>query len=122
MTDAPASARVELARLALNAALAHPDVRAGDPGPAGTCVTTVDGDRTEGVSVVAEGSGGSYAVTLSLRTRIVPLRPLSEELRERVRRAAAVSALAGSPSSIEIQIVDVDDDLVAPSATLRPPL
>ncbi len=111
MIDAPPSARVELARLALRAALAHPDVRAGDPGPAGTCVTAGVGDRLVGVSVISDDGDGGYAVTLCLRTRIVPLRPLSEQLRERITRASTASVLAGRPTSIEIRIVDVDVDI-----------
>lgn len=99
------SERDELARLALGAALRHPDVIAGVAGPNGTCRTQVGGERMEGVSVVA--SRGGYDVYLTLRTRMVPLRELAEELRGGVLAAARMSDRAGLPSSVAIRFDDL---------------
>lgn len=108
MASTQRSPRAELARLSLDVALDHADVIAGVAGPGGACVTTLDGERLEGVTAAA-APGGDYAVTLRLRTRVVPLRELADELRRRIVEAAAASELSGRPRSIEVQIVDVGD-------------
>lgn len=107
MNVPPPSARGELARLALQTALAHPDVVGGRAGDGGACVSVVGGQRLEGVSAAAERGGQSYGLILCLSTRPVPLHALAAELRRRVAAAAVAAPLAGEPGSIEIQIVDV---------------
>lgn len=100
------SPRAELARLSLAAALAHPDVVAGDPGPSRACVSATESEPLEGVSAVI-GPDGTYDVILRLAVRLVPLLPLADDLRRRVRTAAAASASAGESGAIEIQFADV---------------
>ena len=100
--------RVELAALALTTALGHEDVLGGVAGPGGAVVTTLDGERLEGVTVAA-AAGGGYAVTLRLRTRVVPLHRLAAELRERLTTAAERSPRAGRVRSVAIQFADVTE-------------
>lgn len=92
--------------MSLAAALAHPDVDSGDPGPSRACVSATDGDPLEGVSAVV-GPDGSYEIILRLAVRLVPLLPLADDLRRQVRTAQAASASAGESGAIEIQFADV---------------
>ena len=87
-----ASPRVRLARLALDAALGLPDVLGGDAGPHGLRVTADLPSVVRGVSVTADGEG-RYAVDLRLVARMVPLVPLAEEIRQRVRMRAGREGL-----------------------------
>jgi len=102
------SPRAELARLALRSALGHADVLGGVGGRDGVCVSVVGGERLRGVTVAAAPAGG-YSVVLRLRTRMVPLLGLADDVRQRVRAAAVISPRAGRPGSIEVQIVDVEE-------------
>lgn len=112
VTAAPPSSRVELARLALGTALAHPDVLAGDAGPAGTCITVIEGETNVGVSAIADPDRHGYCVELCLITRIVPLEALSEDLRQRIWQAARLAVGSGRAASIEIRIVGVVENVV----------
>ena len=97
------SPRVELARVALEAALALPDVVEADAGPHGVRVTA---DRVRGVlrgvSVTADGEG-RYAVDLRLVAVMVPLVPLAEEIRRRVRMRAARAGLDEQLGAVNVE-------------------
>lgn len=109
VTGAPSpSARAELARLALSTAVRHPDVTGSSGGRGGVDVTTYGDERLEGVSAAAEPGGESYALRLRLSAKVVPLEPLSEELRERIHAAAADSTDAASPGAVDIEFVDIE--------------
>ncbi len=109
------SPRLALARLALDAALAHPDVVGARAGPAGTCLTTDGAKRLEGVSVAAE-AGERFAVSLRLLSRPVPLHPLADDLRRRIVTAAASAPAAiAQPGAIGIEFVDIAEDAGARS-------
>ncbi len=98
------SERFRLARLVRAAALGIPGVAGTDLGPSGLCVTSERGQRLEGVLCVAAGGGG-YDVTLRLICGLVPLEALAEQVRQRVRSAAA----GGGPElrRVDVQIADV---------------
>ena len=97
--------RTELAQLALRTALEHEDVLEGVAGPGGTLITQLELSRLYGVGVTA-ATGGGYDVVLRLKTRLVPLPALAEELRKRI--ISARDNRAGRPRSVEIQIADVE--------------
>jgi hypothetical protein len=80
------SVRVRVARAALQAALAMPDVLGSDAGPSrGRVTADPDSGPLIGVLVTAQ-SDGRYAVDLSLVADMVPLPALAEEVRARVRK------------------------------------
>lgn len=101
------SPRVQLARLALETAVAHPDVTGASVGSGGLPVTEAHDLRLEGVSATAE-SAGSYAVWLRLSARFVPLRPLAEELRERIATAAERMDSAGAVGAVDIEFAAIE--------------
>jgi hypothetical protein len=109
------SPRVQLARAALEAALALPDVVEADAGPHGVRVTA---DRVRGalrgVSVTADGEG-RYAVDLRLVARMVPLVPLAEEIRERVRLRAGREGLKEELGLVNVEFgrLVTDEEVVA---------
>ena len=105
-TLAPASVRVQLARLALEAALAVEGVVASDPGPAGLRFTAGGGERLPGVTSAARADG-TYGVRLHLVTQVVPLPELAERVRSGVARAAARAGLADRLGPVDIRIEDV---------------
>lgn len=110
------SPRVPLARLALEAALALPDVVGADAGPHGLRVTVdAPAGLLRGVSVTAQADG-RYAVDLCLTARMVPLVALSEEIRSRVEAAARRAGLAD-----RLDAVSVDFAGVLTAADLLPP-
>ena len=83
-----ASDRVRLARVALAAALALPEVIRGDAGPDGQRVTADTTGMLIGVMAIAQADG-RYSIDLRLVARMVPLLPLADAVRARVHRAAA---------------------------------
>ncbi len=101
------SPRIQLARIAAAAAVAHADVAALDPGMGDRFSTIVHGDRIPGVVVVAEGDPGVYAVNLYLHTRLVDLPRLAKEIRDRVRRAADGEDLGAHVGAVAVSITDV---------------
>jgi hypothetical protein len=126
------SPRVGLARLALDAALALPDVVAGEAGPHGLRVTADEsGGLLRGVSVTAEGEG-RYAVDLRLVAHVVPLVALAGEIQRRVRaradreglgdRLGAVNVEFGRLITSEEALLEAEAALAAqPAATDAPP-
>lgn len=106
------SVRVELARLALAAALEVDGVVGAAPGPHGLFVTRDRDLRLSGVTAAALADG-RYAVTLHLVVRLVPLPALADRVREQVTRSAARAGLADALGPVDIEI----DDLVQPGAT-----
>lgn len=105
----PPSARVRLARLALDAALAVDGVVRSDPGPLRVRITAEGQDRVPGV-VSAALADGRYEVSLYLVTLMVPLHPLADRIRSRVARAASQAGLDDLLGPIDIAF----EDLVEP--------
>jgi hypothetical protein len=101
------SPRVRLARLALEAALAAPNVVAAEAGLHGMRVTA-DPARgvLRGVSVTAEGCG-RYAVDLCLVACVAPLVALGEEVRRRVQASAHRNGLADQLSTVSVEFARV---------------
>lgn len=104
----PPSPRARLARAALAAALSHPAVVSGHPGPAGLHATESGGDRVVGVRAIADGHG-RFELSLCLVVAPVPLHALADEVRARVHRAAAAEELEDRIGGLEVEIADVDD-------------
>jgi hypothetical protein len=101
------SPRVRLARLALEAALAVPNVVAAEAGLHGTLVIADPaGGVLRGVSVTADG-GGRYAVDLCLVACLAPLVPLGEEVRRRVQASAQRNGLADQLSTVSVEFARV---------------
>jgi hypothetical protein len=102
----PLSVRVQLARLALESALAVDGVVGSDPGPRGMWATADERERLPGVTSMARADG-TYGLALHLVTRVVPLHPLADRVRARVARAAARAGLAERLGPLDITIEDV---------------
>jgi len=107
MSPAPletrASDRVRLARLALGAALAVPDVIGAEAGVHGVRVTADPPvGLVRGVSVIAQAAG-RYAVDLRLVARIVPLVALGQEVRRRVQASAGRDGLADRLGTVNVE-------------------
>ncbi len=105
----PASApseRVELARLALTEALALDGVVRADAGPFGTRITLDGREPLAGVTAAAL-SDGRYGVTLHLVSRVVPLRPLADRIRARIKRRASRAGLEEVLGPIDIVFEDL---------------
>jgi hypothetical protein len=101
------SDRVRLARLALEAALAAPNVVAAEAGLHGMRVTAnPPGGVLRGVSVISEG-GGRYAVDLCLVACVAPLVALGEEVRRRVQASAQRNGLADQLSTVSVEFARV---------------
>ncbi|MBA2240266.1 MAG: hypothetical protein H0W09_03330 [Solirubrobacterales bacterium] len=98
------SERARLAQVALGAALGHPNVTGAIGG--GSFVTTYGETRLEGVSATAVG-GDRFSVGLRLRVTMTPLRPLADELRDRIERAAAAAGRGALLAGIEIEFADL---------------
>jgi hypothetical protein len=104
--SAAPSERVQLARLALDAALGVDGVVSSHAGPLGTRVTADREERLPGVLATAL-AGGGYGVELHLVTEVVPLPPLADRVRSRVERAASSAGLADVLGPVDITIEDV---------------
>ena len=101
------SSRVRLARLALEAALAVPNVVAAEEGLHGMrVITDPAGGVLRGVSVTADG-GGRYAVDVCLVACLAPLVPLGEEVRRRVQASAQRNGLADQLSTVSVEFARV---------------
>ena len=103
---APPTDRVRLARLALDAALAVDGVEAGTDGRVKLWVTVDQGQRYPGVmaSVLPDGT---HSVGLHLVVAPVPLRPLAEAIRERVRVDVEAAGLAERLGPVDIAFEDL---------------
>lgn len=109
------SPRVRLARLALAAALAAPDVFEGEVGPNRLRVTAdPPAGLLRGVSVTAEPDG-RYGVDLRLVAGLVPLPALGEEVQRRVRQSARRAGLAEQLGGINVEF----GRLIGPNEALR---
>jgi hypothetical protein len=111
-TRLAASARLQLAALARETALAVPGVAELDPGTPRTYFTAGAGEIVWGVNCVAAPEGG-YDLTLHLVCELVPLRPLGDRVRAAV--AAAASGAEMIAQTVTIRITDVVDPAVAVS-------
>lgn len=102
---ATGSDRVRLATLALETTCAIAAVLGGEAGPSGVLVTVgADGRHLTGVQAVAEPDG-RYAITLGVRTALVPLGPLADEIRTRVTQAADSGGLGDHLGAIEVSFL-----------------
>jgi hypothetical protein len=101
-----ASERVELARLALAQALALDGVVRADAGPLGTRITLDGREPLAGVTAAALADG-RYGVTLHLVSRVVPLRPLADRIRARIKRGASRAGLEDALGPIDIFFEDL---------------
>ena len=104
--SSPPSERVQLARLALDAALGVEGVVSSHAGPFGTRVTADRHERIPGVLSTAL-AGGEYGVEIHLVTAVTPLLPLADRIRSRVVRAASLAGLAEVLGPVDITIEDV---------------
>ncbi len=109
------SARVQLARVALEAALKVKAVVGAHSGPLALRATVEGRERVAGVVVAAIGDG-RYGVELHLVAELVPLPPLGERVRKRVERAASTVGLQDVLGPIEITFEDVVEN-----GTIRAP-
>ena len=110
-----ASPRGRLARLALDAALAVPDVLGAEAGVHGVHVTAdPPAGLLRGVSVIAQADG-RYAVDLRLVARIVPLVALGEAVRRRVHASARRGGLADRLGTVNVEFAR----LLTPEEVLR---
>jgi hypothetical protein len=100
----PPSTRLQLARVALDAALTV----AGVVGTARALesATATARDRVPGVVVVAL-KDGRYDVTLHVIAEVVPLHDLADRIRERVVRAATVAGLGPALGPVTVVFEDV---------------
>ena len=103
----PVSPRVELARVALAAALAVEGVVAGTGGEAGIWVTQDGASRLPGVVATAE-RGGRYSVELYLTAALVPLHELGERVAEQVRKHVDDAGLAERLGTLHVTIADIE--------------
>ena len=102
-----ASPRTTLARVALEAALAVPDVVAGEAGTRGLRVTADPaGQLLRGVSVTAERDG-RFTVDLLLVARVTPLVPLGETVRRRIFASARRHGLAGDLAAVNVEFAQL---------------
>jgi hypothetical protein len=103
---ATGSVRLQVARVALGAALTVDGVTAGSGGPLGLRVTQSGSERLVGVVSAADASGG-YAVTLHLVVRVVPLGPLAERIRSQVGAQISAAGLADELARLDIVFEDI---------------
>jgi hypothetical protein len=101
-----ASDRVRLARVALGAALALPEVIRGDAGLGARRVTEDTSSVLIGVMAIAQADG-RYSIDLRLVARLVPLLPLADAVRERVHRAAARAQLDVLLGEVNVEFADL---------------
>lgn len=103
---APVSARLRIARVALEAALAVDGVVGGYDGPLGLRTTRDGVERLVGVVAAADASGG-YSVTLYLIVGPVPLEPLARRIRAAVGARIAVAGLGDELAQLDIVFEDI---------------
>jgi hypothetical protein len=96
-----------MARFALEAALAAPNVVAAEAGLQGMRVTADPaGGVLRGVSVISEG-GGRYGVDLCLVACVAPLVALGEEVRRRVQASAQRNGLEDQLGGVNVEFARV---------------
>lgn len=105
---APTSLRVELARLARASAASVVGVVGFSSGPHDRSATEDRDGRVPGVVCLPLSSGG-FRVELHLVSRMTPLAPLAERVRDRFERDAARAGLADEPLQIDIAFEDIDE-------------
>jgi hypothetical protein len=98
--------RLQVARVALEAALTVDGVTSGSSGSLGLRVTRSGSERLVGVVCAADASGG-YAVALHLVVRPVPLDRLAERIRARVRARISAADLTDELARIDIVFEDI---------------
>jgi hypothetical protein len=98
------SPRLRLARLARDAALRDSGVVALDAGTDGRFAVVSGDERIDGVLCVATADGG-YDVELRLVCALVPLVPLGERVRAKVRETAAVAEVPLATVSVHVAAV-----------------
>ena len=103
---ATGSVRLQVARVALEAALNVDGVTARSGGPLGLRATRSGNERLVGVVSAADASGG-YAVTLHLVVRAEPLDQLAERIRSQVRAQISAGGLAAELARIDIVFEDI---------------
>ena len=101
--------RVQLARIAHDAAMATEGVVDTDAGPVGARMTLDGAKRLQGVTSTVLPDG-RYGLSLHLVCRMVPLHPLVDALRARLERAAAAAGVADELGPVDITIEDVRED------------
>jgi hypothetical protein len=100
---------MELAALALEAALGTPGVIAGHAGPNASAVTACPSGLLRGV-VVAAVAGGRYTVDVHLIARPVPLHALGDAVRARIERRSRAAGLAEIVGMVSVSFEDVVED------------
>ena len=108
------TARAELARVALEAAVKARGVAAGNAGPDGRYVTAYGDATLAGVVAAAEGEG-RFSVDLFLTAELVPLIALGERLPGLVHKAAGAQDLGERLGSVSVTFLDVEHPLGWPS-------
>jgi hypothetical protein len=118
VTTTVRSERVELARIAAEAAATVPGVAAAARDPLHRWETS-DGDTAlEGV-VCLPLAGGGYAVELHLVAELVPLPALAETIRDNIDRRISETALGGALRRIDVTFEDVTDEGLPGRASAR---
>jgi hypothetical protein len=100
------SVRLQVARVALDAALNVDGVSAGSGGALGLHATQSGNKRLVGVVSAADAAGG-YAVTLHLVVRVVPLDQLAERIRSQVDTQISAAGLSDELARIDIVFEDI---------------
>jgi len=109
-----------LARVALEAALAVPDIVAGDAGIHGLRVTADPAaGLLRGVSVTAERDG-RYTADLALVARMRPLLPLGDTVRRRVFASARRRGFADDLAAVNVEFVRLAAGEDQPAALALP--
>jgi hypothetical protein len=98
------SARVRLARVAREAALASPGVAGLDAGTVGAFATVGGGHRVAGVTCSTAPEGG-YDLSLRLVCELVPLHAVADGVRVAIERAATEAQL--TVQTVTITVADV---------------
>ncbi len=104
------SVRVQLAELAVEAALSVPGVSAMEADPQGVHKTPAPGGELKGVGA-AVTADGRYEIGLHLQAELVPLHPLGDRVRQAVQRAASGAGLGEALGRVTVSFEDL-----APSA------
>ena len=105
------SARLRIARLAADAALAVPGVAGLEAGPVGRRVTSGGGQRVAGV-VVGALRDGRYEVHLHVACELLPLPALAERIRSAVLAGTASAGLGGVCGPVHVHIERIADPAV----------
>jgi hypothetical protein len=112
------SERVELARIAADAAAAVPGVAAAARDPLRRWETSDGGMALEGV-VCLPLAGGGYVLELHLVADLVSLAALAETIRDSIDRRISKTALGGALRRIDVTFEDVTDEGLPGRASAR---